>query len=173
MDETKLIKEALEGNDEAFAALIGPGKDALFNHLYSMTHDEGTAEELAQEAFLTAFRHLDTFRMESSFSTWLWRIAHNLCLNYLKKQHVTECVFKEEITAAKLSQETLNEELEEKIEEAVKKLPKKQRQVFEMVHFDHIPQKQIAAQLRVKEGTVRSRLFYARKKIRKLIQKGA
>lgn len=167
MSEYELIQKVLQGEMEAFDLLIRQNREAVFRHCLGIVKDEEIAEDLTQETFLHALHHLDTFRMKAKFSTWIWRIAHNLSLNYLKKHPYKEYEFKEELLPRKILEERPAEEAQiELIYAAMEELSYKHRIVFEMYDLKQIPQKQIAAILGISHGTVRSRLHYARKKIR-------
>jgi RNA polymerase sigma-70 factor, ECF subfamily len=171
MDERELIQKSQQGDEEAFAQLMYAHQGMILRHCLSLVHDQEIAEDLTQEAFVQAYRHLARFRMEAHFSTWVWRIAHNLALNYLKKHRVIEQEFQEGILHPhSLSEEGVTEEYMSKIRAAMERLPAKHRVVFEMFALKRIPQKQIAATLGLACGTVRSRLHYARKKIKKFLQ---
>lgn len=165
MQEKELIKLSLEGDEKAFEELIVPYKGELLRHCFSIVHDEEIAQDLTQETLLKVYQHLQDFRSEARFSTWLWRIAHNLSLNYLKKHPPLESEFKEELFVPEKRSE-VDEELLEKAREALATLPFKHRIVFEMYFQQKIPQKEIAAKLGIPHGTVRSRLHYARKKLK-------
>lgn len=170
MDEQELIQKSIEGNEKAFAELMTAHKGMVFRHCLSVVHDQEIAEDLTQETFVHAYQHLSTFRMEARFSTWLWRISRNLSLNHLKKQHGVEQEFREELLPPQfLAPEEVSDERMVKIREAIEQLPFKHRVVFEMYDLQRIPQKQIAAELGISYGTVRSRIHYARQKIRKLL----
>jgi RNA polymerase sigma-70 factor (ECF subfamily) len=174
MDEKELIQKCLQGDDSAFETLVQQNKMAVFHHCLKIVRDEEIAQDLMQEAFVHAYQHLESFRMEARFSTWLWRIAHNLSLNYLRKKHAFEQEYKEEILHPKLFvKEEVDEEFLLKIQQALAILPEKQRIVFEMYDLQHIPQKEIAAQLGISPGTVRSRLHYARQRLKKFLQEAS
>lgn len=166
MQEKELIIKARAGDEEAFASLVSLYRAKIFQHCLSIVKDEEIAQDLVQETLIHAFRHLDTFRMQSSFYTWLYRIAHNLSLNYLKKdKRAKERELKEEIFLTAAKEEVEEDNFDTKLREILKDLPPKQRIVVEMYYLEHIPQKEIAARLNIPPGTVRSRLFNARKKI--------
>lgn len=167
--EKELIQKSLGGDEAAFAILLGKSRPLIYRHCLSLVHDEESAEDLTQEACLQAFKGLNKFHQQSSFGTWLWRIAHNLSLNYLKKQR-GDYSFNDAILPPNLSEKNEDqEELLSKILEAAEHLSSKHRVVFEMYDLQHIPQKEIAARLGITGSTVRSRLFYARRKIRELL----
>jgi RNA polymerase sigma-70 factor, ECF subfamily len=170
MDERELIQKSLEGEEGAFDILVEQNWPSVYRHCLRIVKDEESAQDLAQETFLHAFQHLPSFRREASFSTWIWRIAHNLSLNYLKKRRYSEQELKEELLPPKFfAQKEIDEELMLKIQRAMESLSPKFRLVFEMYDLKHIPQKEIAVKLGIPHGTVRSRLFYARKKIREFL----
>jgi RNA polymerase sigma-70 factor, ECF subfamily len=170
MDEHELIQKSVTGDEKAFTHLVEHHRGMVFRHCLSMVHDQEIAEDLTQETFVHAYQHLAGFRMEARFSTWLWRISHNLSLNYLKK-HVSEQEFREEILPAQLlEKKPVDDEKMLKIREAMKHLSPKHKLVFEMYILKRIPQKQIAAELGIAYGTVRSRIHYARKEIKKFLQ---
>jgi RNA polymerase sigma-70 factor, ECF subfamily len=170
MDERELIRKSLQGEERAFDTLVFQNRGAVFRHCLRIVKDEEIAEDLTQETFVRAFQQLASFRMEARFSTWLWRIAHNLALHYLKTHRQIEQEFREELLPLKfLKKEEVDEELMLKIKRAMVILSPKQRQVFEMYDLQHIPQKEIAAKLGIAHGTVRSRIHYARKKIKRFL----
>lgn len=170
MDEKELIKLSLQGDEKAFSSLMLLHQEMVFRHCLSIVKDEEIAQDLKQEAFLHAYQHLNTFRMEAKFSTWIWRIAHNLCLNYLKKRRLTELPYKEELLSEPPARKEIDPEMMQKIHEGLNTLAQEHRIVFEMYELQGMPQKQIAAQLNVPYGTVRSRLHYARKKLRDFLK---
>ncbi|MCH9627763.1 MAG: ECF RNA polymerase sigma factor SigW [Chlamydiales bacterium] len=164
MDEHALIEQSRAGNQEAMDLLVRAHWDRIYHHCLRMIHDEGIAEDLAQETFVRAFAHLDAFQERARFSTWVWRIAHNLSINYLKKQHVKEHVLNEKLLSAEVHEE--EGAFVEQVKEALKTLDEKHRVVFELYDLEHLPQKEIAARLGIPHGTVRSRLHNARLKVR-------
>lgn len=170
MNEQELIQKSIEGDEKAFTELMTAHQGMVFRHCLSVVHDQEIAEDLTQETFVNAYQHLKAFRMEARFSTWLWRISHNLSLNHLKKQHGVEQEFREELLPRRfLAPEVVDDERMPKIRAAMELLSHKHRLVLEMYDLQHIPQKQIAAELDISYGTVRSRIHYARQKIRKLL----
>lgn len=164
MDDDELIDKSLKGDKEAMDLLVRENWDRVYHHCLRIVHDESMAEDLAQETFVHAFQHLSSFQRRARFSTWVWRIAHNLSLNYLKKKFLQDQPLKEEILPAPELED--EREFYSQIEEALKTLDEKHRIVFELYDLKHIPQKEIAARLNIPHGTVRSRLHYARMKVR-------
>ncbi|MCC5831935.1 MAG: sigma-70 family RNA polymerase sigma factor [Chlamydiales bacterium] len=169
MQEEELLEKSLNGDKEAMDILVREHWDRVYHHCLQIVQDESMAEDLAQETFVHAFKHLYSFKRRSLFSTWIWRIAHNLSLNYLKKKHRHERPLIEEILPSQEQQE--EREFYLRVEEALKTLDEKHRVVFELYHLKQISQKEIATLLNIPHGTVRSRLYYARLKVREYFKR--
>lgn len=161
MEENELIRKSLTGDEEAFTLLLQKYHPTIMGHCLSMLKDPSLAEDMTQEASLKAFQQLHTFRKEAVFGTWFWRIAHNLCLDYMRKKK--EMPLQGEEIA---SPETLDESL---IEEWVEHLPFKHKQVLELYYLKQLSQKEISQKLNIPYGTVRSRIYYAKKRLRKFL----
>lgn len=89
-EEQELIQLSLKGDESAFASLIRPYKNRIHSLCRQVLHDQERAEDLSQETFIHAFRHLSEFRQEARFYTWIYRIALNLSLNALRKKKTKE-----------------------------------------------------------------------------------
>jgi RNA polymerase sigma-70 factor (ECF subfamily) len=86
MNESKILRKAQQGDPEAFSALFEKYKDFVWNVVYRMVFDFDEAEDIAQEVFVTAWRRLGSFRADSAFSTWLYRLTVNKTLNHLRNR---------------------------------------------------------------------------------------
>ena len=169
MIEKDLIAKSQKGDEGAFETLFALYRDKIFQHSLGILKDEESAQDITQEAFVQAYRHLQEFRSNSSFYTWLYRIAHNLSLNELKKKgRYRQEEFHDETMPGVMDQaESLEKkEVEKALKEAVGLLSERHRNVYELCEMEHLPQKEVAARLNIPEGTVRSRLYHARKQIR-------
>ncbi|MBS0623604.1 MAG: RNA polymerase sigma factor [Verrucomicrobia bacterium] len=161
MEEKELIRKSRNGDMAAFEELLLLHRNKIFAHCLQLTKDESAAEDLTQEACLKALHNLPGFKEHAAFGTWLWRIAHNLCLDYLRKQnHHPTISLEEEKTKAQDVDGSV-------IQDCLEHLPLKQREVFELFYVQKLSQKEIAKKINVPHGTVRSRLHYAKKKLRK------
>lgn len=170
MDEKELLRQIRSGDTAAFNELVILYQPKIVQHCLSIVKDYESAQDLSQEAFLRAFSKLNTFEGNASFYTWVFRIAHNLSLNYLKKVQKTHLrEFREEIFIPSTDVSSKKQATEEVFVEAMKKLDQKQRVVFEMYEIEKRPQKEIAHLLNIPLGTVRSRLHYARRKMRAIV----
>lgn len=156
------IEKSLQGDEEAFAHLVEYFRPRIFQACLAILKDANLAEDATQECFIRAYKHLNEFERRSSLYTWLYRIAHNVAIDLLKKER-PHGELQEEITG----KETLQKET---LQPFVAKLPRKQRCVVELYYFEGLSQKQIAAQLQLPYGTVRSRLYYARKRLKSYLK---
>ena len=176
--ELQLIRRVQAGETEAFEELVRAHEKTVYNLALRMTGNPQDAEDMAQEAFLKAYRSLPDFRGESKFSVWLYRIVSNVCLDLLRRQQrrptVSLTVEDEEgdeaqweVPDERYSPERL---LEQKLtREAVRKglaeLPEEQREILLLREIKGLSYEEIGEILSLEPGTVKSRIFRARKKL--------
>lgn len=171
MDDDSLVQQAREGDAEAFAKLVHRYRERVYQVIYRFTRNHGDTDDLAQETFLQAFRNLHRFRKESSFYTWLLRIAVNQSLNYLKKmkrekgkQSLTNRLEPaDDLFFSSPESRSLSGELRERLEEAIDSLPLPYRTSFVMVVLEGLSHGEAARVIRCSEGTVSWRMHKARK----------
>ena len=175
-----LVEKAIGGSFEAFDKIMIHYRERMYGVIYNMTLNHSDAADLTQETFVKAFRSISKFRRKSSFFTWLYRIGVNLTLTFLKKKRnrkffsfdqffgestsdgIGRQIASKEITSAK---STLLNELHEKLNEALSKLSDKHRTIVVLFEIDGLGHKEIAKIMKCTEGTVRSRLFYAKQQL--------
>ena len=176
--EATIIKQVLEGDVNAFEGLVKEYEKNVYNLALRMTGDPEDAADMAQDAFIKAYSSLSSFRGDSKFSVWLFRIVSNLCLDFLRsrKRRPTVSLSVEndegedmefEIADESQSPETL---LEQKLtREAVRcgldSLPPEQRQILLLREIQGLSYVEIAQVLELETGTVKSRIFRARKRL--------
>ncbi len=176
--ELQLIRRVQAGETEAFEDLVRSHEKTVYNLALRMTGDPQDAEDMAQEAFLKAYRSLGEFRGESKFSVWLYRIVSNVCLDHLRRQSRRPTVSltaedeEGEQTQWDVPDESLSPErlLEQKLmREAVQKglnaLPEEQRQILLLREIRGLSYEEIGRILDLEPGTVKSRIFRARKRL--------
>ena len=182
--EHKLIKSALNGNKSAFGKLVELYQDQILYLIYDYLGDYEVAKDAAQDVFIKAYKNLNQFNQKSAFKTWLYRIVVNLSYNAVKRRKTRrEYDLSEEnlLTATedvKRRNELENnphiqaekEELRQWVTKAVDSLPLHHRTVVILHEFEGLTHAEIAAILNCSEGTVRSRLHYARRKLRELLK---
>ncbi len=135
---------------------------------YRMSGSLADAEDLAQETFIHAYQHLGSFRAEARFSSWLYRIAINLCLNWQKRRARLDRLHKE---WAEQDVDQTHEDAAQSqcIQEALLQLPAKQRAAVILTIYDGLTHAEAAAALGCSETTVSWRLFAARRKLKRLL----
>lgn len=168
MDE-QYLKDAIALDEGQLEHLITSYWSDVWNYVYLMTRNRSTSDDLTQETFIRAFRSLSSFRMDSSYRTWLVRIARNLTLNYKRSAFFRRIVLVGNIATSRnnVSAETefLQRQRVSEMWENVFRLPMKQREVLILEAKYEMPVKEIAGLLNIPEGTVKSRLNRARKQM--------
>lgn len=180
LSEDNLIERSLAGQVEAYAELVRRFQERIYRTIYGMTRNHDDADDLAQETFLSAFRSLRSFRRKSSFFTWVYRIAVNMTLNFLKKKSrekgredfAEDAPVHDRAEYAALSPEgdSLQKELRERIDEAVAGLPLPYRSAFALVVFQGLSHGRAADILGCSENTVSWRMHKARKMLQERLK---
>ena len=178
-EEMELIRRARHGDTGAYDDLVRRYQERIYATIYHMTSNHEDANDLAQEAFIKAFQALKSFKGGSSFYTWVYRIAVNKTINFLKqrKNRVQISLNDLDVNAehdpdlvALISDKTprrdLNlAELQEKLNAAMQKLSEDHRLVVTLHDIQGLSHEEIATMMDCNIGTVRSRLFYARQQL--------
>jgi RNA polymerase sigma-70 factor (ECF subfamily) len=182
-DDEVLVKHAQRGDLGAFDELIERYKQRLYATIYHMTSNHEDANDLLQETLVKAYRSLKKFKGRSSFYTWVYRIAVNRTINFIKRSrrrtmfsldNVDSGIHTDPDFVELMSHETprreagLNE-LQTRLNEALQKLSEPHRAVVVMHDIQGMTHADIAAVIKCSEGTVRSRLFYARQQLQGLL----
>ena len=182
-DEELLVRRAKRGDLEAYDELVRRNQERIYATIYHMTSNHEDASDLAQESFVKAFQALKSFKGGSSFYTWLYRIAVNKTINYLKQRKnrihmsLNDLDFKAEhdpdlmalISDKTPRREAGLSELQEKLNEALQKLSEPHRLVVVLHDVQGQSHEEIAKIMDCNIGTVRSRLFYARQQLQALL----
>ncbi|MFC5713982.1 RNA polymerase sigma factor SigW [Thalassorhabdus alkalitolerans] len=176
----RLIKEVKNGDQEAFAELIDLYKDKVYQIAYRMTGNAHEAQDVAQEAFLRAYANIESFDEQRKFSTWLFRIATNLCIDRLRKKKPdysldaevkgTEGVtgYSQVAAAGPLpEEEVVTVEMQEWIQKEISYLPPKYRSAIILRYIEDLPIKQISDILDLPANTVKTHLHRGREALRK------
>jgi RNA polymerase sigma factor RpoE len=178
-DDLSLVSRAQAGELEAYDELVRRYQERIYSTIYHMTSNHEDANDLAQESFIKAYQALRSFKGDSSFFTWIYRIAVNRTINYLKQRKnriqmsLNDLDFNAENDpelVALISQKTprrdLNlAELQAKLNEAMQKLSYEHRLVVNLHDVQGLSHEEISKIMDCNIGTVRSRLFYARQQL--------
>jgi RNA polymerase sigma-70 factor (ECF subfamily) len=178
-DESRLIEQARDGDLEAYDELIRRHQERIYGTVYHMTSNHEDANDLTQETFIKAFQALKSFKGGSSFYTWIYRIAVNKTINFLKQRKNRSGMSLNDLDVntennpdlvALVSHKTPRRdaalsELQEKLNEAMGKLSEVHRLVVTLHDIQGVPHEEIARIMDCNVGTVRSRLFYARQQL--------
>jgi RNA polymerase sigma-70 factor (ECF subfamily) len=169
-DEPSLIDASRRGDSGAFASLVARYQRMIHALTYRMSGSEADAADLAQEAFVLAWRRLDSFREESRFSSWLYRIAVNLCLNWNVRTARENRARTEWSRMEATSGPSESDPRAAFVQEALLKLPPKQRAAIVLTVYDEMSHGAAARVLECSEATVSWRVFAARRKLKRLLE---
>lgn len=177
-DELALIRRAKTGDGGAFSKLVRTYQKRIYGLVYRFCPDHDTADELAQETFVRAYTKLHTFREEFRFYSWLSTIATNLALNHLKRQkhqvsmadYPIDEIVSDQNPRANPDRSLSDKELRVKLEDEVEKLPPEFKTVFILRIYEELTYDEIARSLKIEIGTVMSRLFRARSRLKKALE---
>lgn len=177
VSEKKIIEKVLGGDANAFEELVLRYEKTVYNLALRMVGDRDDAFDMTQEAFIKAYGSLSSFRGDSKFSVWIYRITTNVCLDFLRsksrKQQVSLTVSDDDEDAqldipdpsSTPEQQLIKKISMQSVEEGLKTLPDKQRQILVMRELGGMSYAEIGAALSLEEGTVKSRIFRARKRL--------
>jgi RNA polymerase sigma factor (sigma-70 family) len=182
--DNQLVERTKAGDARAFDELVVRFSPRLYGLIYNMTSSHEDTNDLLQEVFAKAYRSIRGFQGKSSFYTWMHTIAVNMTINFLKKRNRRKTMSLDDVDNGILNDPdfiaaTSNGdpshsanlgELQKKLNESMLKLSHEHRAVVTMFDIQGMPHAEIAKILKISEGTVRSRLFYAHKQLQTHLQ---
>ena len=182
--DNQLVERTQAGDARAFDELVVRFSPRLYGLIYNMTASHEDTNDLLQEVFAKAYRSIRGFQGKSSFYTWMHTIAVNMTINFLKKRNRRKTMSLDDVDSGILNDPdfiaaTSNGdpshsanlgELQIKLNESMLKLSHEHRAVVTMFDIQGMPHAEIAKILKISEGTVRSRLFYAHKQLQNHLQ---
>lgn len=175
-DQEKIIARARRGDADAFEQLVVAYRDQVFRLALRMCGSEADADEVAQEAFLSAWKALPNFRGESQFSTWLYQLTTHAAIDLMRRE-------KRQIAAADITevsaadpapspqQQTEQSEQREIVRDAILQLAPEQREVVVLRFMEELSYEEIGAVLKLPSGTVKSRLNRAKAQLKEILSK--
>lgn len=181
-----LMQSYATGDIEAFEELLARHRQPLFGYLCRMLKNRELAEDILQEVFIRVIRSRTSYKKSAKFTTWLYRIAHNACIDalrrekYRKTESLSESVGGSEGTGMQLQdvipsanpgpdEVVAREQLSEALKQCIARLSPEQREVFVLRQYQDLPFQEIARVTRTSESTVKSRMRYALKNLRTML----
>ena len=173
--DRELVEKAATGDTQAFRRLVEKHQSFAYALAYRIVANAADAEDITQEAFIRLWKNLNRYRPEIKLTTWLYKIVTNLCLDFLKSGYNKNSKGMRELehhTAASersADQSVLDEELRIALEKMTNELTPKQKAVFVLRDIDDLTTAEICEIMSMSSGTVKSNLYYARKKIGEML----
>lgn len=181
--ESELIQNALNGEQNAYRLLTEKHQNSVYHIIFKIVRDKETAHDLVQETFMKAFSSLQSYRSEFKFSTWLYKIAANCSIDYLRKKKINALSLDQQMETKDGSvgieipdysyhpeRELVRKEQRFNIDEAIDSLPIKYQEVIVYRHKDDKSYEEIADLLDIPVGTVKARIFRARELLKKKLK---
>jgi len=166
-----LMEELQAGNVKAFDLIIYRYEKSIVNYIYRLMGNFHQAEEISQEAFYRVYKYSLKFDTKRRFSTWLYKIVNNLCIDEMRKKK-SETIDMEELnlpSADRTEEIVVTMELQENVKEAILSLPDGQRSVLILKHYQGLSYQEIGEILGCPTGTVKSRMHYALTELKKIL----
>jgi RNA polymerase sigma-70 factor (ECF subfamily) len=182
-EDDVLVKRAMGGDEQAYTELVEKYQRALYFHILKMIKDKEQVNDLVQEAFVKAFDNLNSYSTNYAFSTWLYRIATNHTIDYLRKKKLKTLSIDEpmktkdgemkmqiEDQSAGTDRNIIRKQRQDIVQSAIEDLPSKYRKVIEMRHMEEKSYQEIADVLDLPLGTVKAHIFRARELLYKALK---
>jgi len=171
-DDYSIIRQFVDGDKSAFQILVKRHKEKVRNIIYITMNNSALVDDIAQDVFITVYRNLKHFRYESQFTTWLYRITVNRCKDYLRKMNVRK-IFSPIEEGSELSEYSIpveNNDISRIVMDAISKLPVKLRMPLILKDIEGFSYQEISESLNCEMGTVKSRIFRGREKLKEILQ---
>ncbi len=171
VSDLELVNQSKSGDPEAFSELVRRHQHVVFNVSYRFMRDSALAEDMAQEAFLKAYRLLKGFRGDCSFSTWMYRVTCSVCLTELNRRKRRNEVEQELQYNVETAEEPMeNPDMPEMIRRCVRRLPDRYVQIITLYYLKGVSYEEIAQVMNIPMGTLKTWMFRARKQLRGVVE---
>lgn len=183
LEDDALVKEARNGDEQSYKRLVNKYERALYYHILKMVNDKEQVEDLVQEAFVKAFDNLESYNTNYAFSTWLYRIATNHTIDYLRKKKLQtlsidkprktksgEMKMQLEDQTAQADRSIIRKQRQNIVQHAIDELPEKYRKVIRLRHMEEKSYQEISEELDKPLGTVKAHIFRAREMLYKSLK---
>lgn len=172
-----IINQVINGDTNAFAVLVDRYKDLVFTLAMRMLKNREEAEEVSQDTFVKSFQKLDRFKGDSKFSTWLYRVAYNTCLDRIKKnkKHLNDVEINDFTAHQVKALDNILDSIEEKekseiISACINQLPSEESFLLTLYYFDELSLEEISTIVGINSNAIKVKLFRTRKKLAKLLK---
>ena len=182
IEDDRLVAKAVQGQENYYKKLVDKYNRPIYFHIRKMIKEQELVEDLVQEVFIKAFKNLATYSNKYAFSTWLYRIATNHTIDYLRKKKLPTFSISDPIktkdgevevqlpdTSFATDAPIIKSERKAIVQEAIANLPEKYRKVIRMRHMDELSYDEIADELNIPLGTVKAHIFRARELLYKAL----
>lgn len=172
INDNEIVLKVLQGETDEFRHLVAKYQQPLFNYAFRHTRDVDLAKDVTQQVFLKTYEKLKSFDTKRKFFSWIFRITVNETINFMKynRKYLPIDTMKN-IPDAESQTETENKEIKDRVQKAIMRLDHKYRTLILLKHFEDYSYSEIADILEIPEKKVKSRLFTAREKLSKLLQR--
>lgn len=172
LSDIELVKRAQKGDTEAFSELVRKYQTVVYNLAYRFMRDKDLAEDMAQESFVKAYKHLSGFRGDCAFATWLYRVTCTVCITELNRRKKRgEVELQPNIPETGYEENHSDKEIAEKIRECVVLLPPKYATVITLYYLNGMSYEEIADIMDIPVGTLKTWMFRARKQLRRIVDR--
>lgn len=176
-DEHIIINQIIEGDSKAFALLVNRYKDLVFTLTIRMLKNREEAEEVSQDTFIKVYKSLSKFKGDSKFSTWIYKVAYNTCLDRIKrnKRHMNEVAIDEftehQVKTIDNALDTLErDEQQQTIQDCLQLLPSEDSFLLTLFYFEDLSLEEISKIVGIEANTVKVKLFRSRKKLASILK---
>ena len=171
-DDYSIIRQFIDGDQLAFQVLVKRHKEKVRNIIYITMNNSALVDDIAQEVFITVYRNLKHFRFESQFTTWLYRVTVNRCKDYLRRINVRKIFspIEDGYDVSEYSTPVESNDISKIVMDAISKLPVKLRMPLILKDIEGFSYQEISETLKCEMGTVKSRIFRGREKLKEILQ---
>lgn len=175
--DEEIVEQTRSQNKEYYGHIIDRYESKLLAYIKRLTYNSLEAEDLVQQTFVNAYINLNSFDTDSKFSSWIYRIAHNLAINWFKKRKPQASLDQDEITAnilkdkIDIEKDFIDKETGEEILKAINKLPGKFKDPFILKYFEEKSYDEISYILRIPKNTIGTFISRAKKHLQKELEK--
>ena len=172
-EENQWIQEVLAGDKQAYAHIINKYKTPLYGTILRMTRNPHDAQDLVQEAFIKVYQQLEKYNGTGSFSSWLYRVAINHCMDGFRKKRYQQSEIDEEMVVNPNHPEVifLKKEKNRQLERLIATLPEDERLIILLRYMNELSYDEISEMVDIPLSTVRNKLHRAKKKMRKTVKR--